>query len=282
MKIGGYAVLVPAKAFPDLRPEPEIGDGFVRFRQTAGGRPGLPSPRLVREAPFVKIAGPTVWTTLMLTLHADGRSSASSSAPRRSRATGCTTTRGALVGKSAVIDFKEWYQHSFGTHSPWGDEDNAVPTADAETALERRLSTIIMRHGETAPKPVAVKAGGTIFVEGERGDDLALVLDGAVDVDVARRVPRAARAGHRARRARRPGRRGRAPRRSPPRPTAASCASAAHCSTTTTSSSSSRATAAKTSPANRRQQTDILPRAVTPVRVRELRRAGGDGWRAGA
>jgi hypothetical protein len=185
VKIGGYAVLVPAKAFPDLRPEPEIGDGFVRFRQTAGGRPGLPSPRLVRERPFVKVSGPTVWTTLMLTLHADGRSERS--------LVGATTfprhwlydDAGALVGKSAVIDFKDWYQHSFGAHSPWGNEDNPVPTADAETALERRLSTIIMRHGESAPKPVAVKAGGKIFVEGERGDDLALVLDGAVDVDVA-------------------------------------------------------------------------------------------------
>jgi CRP-like cAMP-binding protein len=90
-----------------------------------------------------------------------------------------------LTGKSAVIDFKEWYRTAYGAHTPWGDEENPVPTAEAETALERRLSTIIMRHGERAPKPERVKAGHTVFVEGERGDDLALVLDGAVDVDVA-------------------------------------------------------------------------------------------------
>ena len=185
VKIGGYAVLVPAKAFPDLRPEPEVGDGYVTFRQTAGGRPGLPSPRLVREPPYFKISGPSVWTTLALTLHADGTATR--------ELVGATTfprhwlydERGIISGKSAVIDFKEWYRTAYGTHTPWGDEENQVPTAEAETALERRLSTIIMRHGETAPKPERVKAGHTVFVEGDRGDDLALVLDGAVDVDVA-------------------------------------------------------------------------------------------------
>lgn len=184
VRIGPYAVLVPAKAFPDLRPEPEVGDGYVKFRQTAGGRPGLPSPRLVREPPYFKISGPSVWTTLALTLHADGTATR--------ELVGATTfprhwlydDRGLLHGKSAVIDFKEWYRTAFGTHTPWGDEENPVATADAETALERRLSTIIMRHGETAPKPERVKAGRTVFVEGERGDDLALVLDGAVDVEV--------------------------------------------------------------------------------------------------
>ena len=42
-----------------------------------------------------------------------------------------------------------------------------------------------MRHGDTAPKPEKVKTGHVVFREGEQGDDLALVLDGAVDVDVA-------------------------------------------------------------------------------------------------
>jgi Cyclic nucleotide-binding domain len=184
VKLGGMAVIVEAVAFPDLRPEPEIGDGFIRFRQTAGGRPGLPSPRLVGEAPFVKLKGPTVWTTLSLTLHADGTSTR--------ELVGATTfprhwlydDRGLLVSKSAVIDFDEWYHHSFGAHSPWGDEDHEVPVAEAETSLERRLSTIIMRRGRKTPKPVTVKAGDALFVEGEHGEDLALVLDGLVDVTV--------------------------------------------------------------------------------------------------
>ena len=88
------------------------------------------------------------------------------------------------MSKSAVIDFDEWYHRAYGSHSPWGGEDHAVPSAAAETALERRLSTIIMRHGRKEPKPSTVKAGHTLFVQGEAGDDVALVLDGVVDVAV--------------------------------------------------------------------------------------------------
>src|SRR4051812_20540460 len=53
VQLGGMVVYVEATPLADLRPAPEVGDAFVRFRQTAGGRPGLPSPRLIREAPFV-------------------------------------------------------------------------------------------------------------------------------------------------------------------------------------------------------------------------------------
>jgi hypothetical protein len=184
VKLGGMVVFVQAIAFPDLHPEPEVGDGFVHFRQTAGGRPGLPSPRLIRERPFVKIQGPTVWTTLSLTMHADGTSTR--------ELVGATTfprhwiydDAGALVGKSAVIDFDEWYRNAYGGHSPWGNEEREVQTVDAETSLERQLSTMIMRRGKKTPKAVKVKAGSTLFVEGEAGDDLALVLDGVVDVEV--------------------------------------------------------------------------------------------------
>jgi hypothetical protein len=185
VKLAGMIVLVQAIAFPDLHPEPEVGDGFVRFRQTAGGRPGLPSPRLISEPPFVKIQGPTVWTTLALTLFADGSSTrelvGASTFPRH----WLYDEHGEPAGKSAVIDFEEWYHHAYGAHSPWGGEDRAVPSTEAETSLERRLSTIIMRHGHKAPKPQKVKAGADLFVEGEEGDDLALVLDGVVDVRVA-------------------------------------------------------------------------------------------------
>lgn len=58
---------------PDLRPEPEVGDGWVRFVQTMGGRTGAPMPRRVGRPPFVQVVAATVWTTLALTIHADGR-----------------------------------------------------------------------------------------------------------------------------------------------------------------------------------------------------------------
>ena len=63
-----------AVQLPDIQRGPEQGDGWVRFVQTCGGRTGVPAPRRVRRRPFVQWQAPLVWTTLSLTLHADGRS----------------------------------------------------------------------------------------------------------------------------------------------------------------------------------------------------------------
>ena len=51
---------------------PKVGDGVVRFTQTAGGQPGMPSPRRVRRRPYLQVSGPVVWSTLALTIRADG------------------------------------------------------------------------------------------------------------------------------------------------------------------------------------------------------------------
>ena len=62
-----------AFAMPDIQREPEVGDTWARFVQTAGGRTGVPAPRRVRRPPFVQWRAPLAWTTLALTLHTDGR-----------------------------------------------------------------------------------------------------------------------------------------------------------------------------------------------------------------
>ena len=46
----------------------------VRFVQTVGGRAGFPAPRRVRGRPFFRIHSATAWTTLALTIRADGAS----------------------------------------------------------------------------------------------------------------------------------------------------------------------------------------------------------------
>src|SRR6266496_3990276 len=74
LRLAATALTFPGAAFPDLRPQPQSGDGWVRFEQTTGGRTGVAAPHLVRRRPFVQLAAPTVWTTLALTIHADGRS----------------------------------------------------------------------------------------------------------------------------------------------------------------------------------------------------------------
>ena len=74
MKLGPKEVSVPAVALETIQSEPEVGDGWVRFTQTAGGRTGMPAPRSVRGKPFFQIGSPIAWTTLALTIKADGSS----------------------------------------------------------------------------------------------------------------------------------------------------------------------------------------------------------------
>jgi hypothetical protein len=185
VRLRGMRVQVEAVGYPVLRPEPVTGEDFVRFTQTAGGRPGVPAPRLVKDAPFVKTEGPTVWTTLALTIYADGSTGhelvGASSFPRH----WIYDAHGKLAGKSALIDFKTWYRTSTLARSPWRGHENEVLAAEAETALERRLSLTIMRAGGRPPRVMNVRAGDTIFAEGETADDIVLVLDGMVEVEAA-------------------------------------------------------------------------------------------------
>jgi hypothetical protein len=185
VRLRGMRVQVEAVGYLDLRPEPDVGTDFVRFTQTAGGRPGVPAPRLVNQAPFVKTEGPTVWTTLALTIYADGSTGhelvGASSFPRH----WIYDAHGKLAGKSALIDFKTWYRTATLARSPWRGHENEIFVAEAETALERRLSLTIMREGGRPPRVTNARAGATIFAEGEIADDIVLVLDGMVEVEAA-------------------------------------------------------------------------------------------------
>ena len=180
-RLGGMRILVEAVGYPALRPEPVVGDDFVRFTQTAGGRPGMPAPRLVKDAPFVKTQGPTVWTTLALTIYADGSTGhelvGASSFPRH----WIYDASGTLAGKSALIDFKTWYRTATLARSPWHGREHAVLATEAETPLERRLSQGIMRGG-AAPSP----HGQDWYDDHGRGgaaDHIVLLLDGIVEVE---------------------------------------------------------------------------------------------------
>jgi hypothetical protein len=124
-----------------------------------------------------------VWCTLALTIHVDGRTEfdllTASPFPRH----WVYGPDGELALKSGTTDFNGWYHNAFGKHSPWGDEDSAAVVAAAESALERRLSTQIMRGGER-PDVRKVKAGTTILSEGAIDDGVYMLLDGVVRVEV--------------------------------------------------------------------------------------------------
>ncbi len=182
VKVGPREVSVPAVAMPTLQPEPEVGEGWVRFTQTAGGRTGMPAPRHVRGKPFFQISSALAWTTLSLTLHADGSSEhklvGASTFPRH-----WVYREEKLVEKSGLIDFKEWYRKAFGENTPWGKEDTEPFVTAVETALERDLSKTIMRSGSSS-KPRTLAVDDTLVEQGEESDDLYLVLDGVLAAEV--------------------------------------------------------------------------------------------------
>ncbi|MDQ1373209.1 MAG: hypothetical protein QOJ09_547 [Actinomycetota bacterium] len=183
MKLGSRAATFQAVPYPDIRPEPEVSDTSVRFFQTAGGRTGVPAPRTVRKPPFVQISAPTAWSTLALTIHADGRTEhevvGASSFPRH----WVYDHSLKLASKSAKIDFKGWYKEAFGKHSPWGDEESPALVTAVESALERQLSSQIMKGG-AKPKIRKIKQGKALVEQGAEGDELYLLLDGVLSVEV--------------------------------------------------------------------------------------------------
>jgi hypothetical protein len=183
MRLGGKVATFAAVAFPDRQQAPVVSDTSVRFVQTSGGRTGVPAPRRVKYPPFVQVSAPLAWTTLALTLNADGSSShevvGASPFPRH----WIYDHEGRLVLKSGLVDFKDWYNRAFGSHTPWGDEDSPALVSEVETALERELSGRIMRGG-TKPRISKVSQGATLVSEGDEGTDVYLVLDGVVAVEV--------------------------------------------------------------------------------------------------
>lgn len=182
MGVGGASATFPAVAYPDLRPEPEVGDGWVRFRQTGGGRTGLPAPRRVAKPPFVQYHAPTAWSTLSLTIHADGTTDWSLDGASPFPRHWVYGPDGRLAAKSGLVDFKDWYRTAFGEHSPWGGEDSPAHVAEVESAMERQLSRVIM--GEGKPKVRKLKAGAALTTQGEEADSIYLLLDGVIQVVV--------------------------------------------------------------------------------------------------
>ncbi|HZU75846.1 MAG TPA: cyclic nucleotide-binding domain-containing protein, partial [Dehalococcoidia bacterium] len=186
LRFAGRSLTLAAVALPALRQDPVVGGDAARFVQTTGGRTGAAMPRRVSHPPFVQVSAPIAWTTLALTIQSDGRSThevvGASPFPRH----WIYDPHGDLAHKTGTTDFRRWAKNAFGGHTPWGEEDSTALVTEVETALERELSTHIMRSGRI-PRVRTVVAGTTVFRQGEEGRDIVLVLDGVLSVVVDER-----------------------------------------------------------------------------------------------
>ncbi len=183
VRLGGAAATFAAVGLPDLQASVVVSDTSARFQQTVGGRTAVPAPRRVSRPPFVQFAAPTVWTTLALTIHVDGTADGAlvgaSSFPRH----WVYDHEGRLAAKAGLADFRDWWRHSFGRNTPWGDQDSEVFVTEVETALERDLAARIMRGGGK-PSIRKVKQGATLTEQGQPGDEVYLLLNGVLAVEV--------------------------------------------------------------------------------------------------
>jgi len=183
VKVGRIGATFRAASMPVLQREPERADGAVRFRQTVGGRTGVPLPRPVPHPPYVRWQAPLVWTTLAVTLRADGSSdvelTGASAFPRH----WVYGPDGRIVLKSGLADQGGWMAHSFGVRTPWADHDREALVVAVESELERQLSKDIMQ-GNARPTIRNLEKEAQLTRQGDPGDELYLILDGVVRVDV--------------------------------------------------------------------------------------------------
>jgi hypothetical protein len=165
-----------AVALPDLRPDPEVEDDRARFGQTAGG---LLSIGLASEGQ--RLAAPAAWTTLSLTIHADGRSEpalvGASPFPRH----WVYDHTGRLIATSGVVDFTGWQADAWDPFTPWGGRDAPVRATAVETALERELSRVML---DAAPHWLRLRRGAILVAQGDPGHELYLLLDGVLAVEI--------------------------------------------------------------------------------------------------
>jgi hypothetical protein len=177
VRVGPASIRFPAVHMPDIQQEPEVASSSVRFVQTVGGRMGLPTPRPVGRKPFVQFWPSLAWTTLELTINADGSSShrlvGASPFPRH----WIYDKDGRLVEKSGVIDFETWFNESYGDNTPWGTADSPAVVSAVESEIERQMSATIMNAG-AKPKMRSLEAGEMLVMQGEAATEVYLILDG--------------------------------------------------------------------------------------------------------
>jgi Cyclic nucleotide-binding domain len=178
---GAAQVGFVAVPLPDLRPEPEAGDGWVRFTQTAGGLLSVGMPYRQGPDDAARLAAPAAWTTLALTIHADGRSThalvGASQFPRH----WVYDHHGRLVATSGVVDFTGWQADAWDPFTPWGGRDAPVRATAVETALERELSRVIVG---AAPHWMRLRKGAILVSQGDPGLELYLLFDGLLAVEI--------------------------------------------------------------------------------------------------
>ena len=179
----GAELAIGTIPMPERRGEPVVGPGWVRFDQTWGGRTASTMAKATLRPPFVRFNAPVAWTTLELTLHADGR-------VRRTagRRVALPAPLGLRRGRSPRRDERHHGLEGLGRFS--GRDAYAVGRRGLAGLRHRGRVGVGAGAGRDAvarhPRPAVrrLQAGEVLTRQGDPGDDLYVIVDGVLVVSV--------------------------------------------------------------------------------------------------
>ena len=185
VRLGSRGLTFAGLALPDLRPPPEVETDRIRFTQTAGGHTGIAVPRWVAHPPFWRLTAPVAWSTIRLTVHADGSAEAeladASPFPRHF----LYDPAGRLTEKSALLRYRDWLRESGKQGTPWDAITGPIPVASVNSAVERSLANTILVSGNYHQHRLPL---GALLSERPIADtEVHLLLDGLLVIEIDHR-----------------------------------------------------------------------------------------------
>ena len=182
VRLGSRGLTFAGIALPDLTPPPEVEPDRVRFTQTAGGHTGIAVPRRVSHPPFWRLTAPVAWSTITLTLYANGLSDArltdASPFPRHF----LYDSAGRLSHKSALLRYHDWIRESGRRVTPWDVVAGPLPVAPVNTEGERSLANSILVSGDY--RQHRLRAGAFLHDLPIASTEVHLLLDGLLLIEI--------------------------------------------------------------------------------------------------
>ena len=182
VRLASRAVTFAGVALPDLTHPPEVHPDRIRFTQTAGGHTGTAVPRRISHPPFVRLSAPLAWSTIVLTVGADGSSRAELTAASPFPRHYLYNTTGTLTAESALIRYHAWLRRSDQANSPWEGAGDAIPLAPVPSGVERSLAHSILVSGGYRQHELA--AGAMLADLPISPADVHVLLDGLLVFEI--------------------------------------------------------------------------------------------------
>jgi hypothetical protein len=184
VRLRSHGMTFAGVALPDLSPPPQVHADRVRFTQTAGGHTGAPVPRAVPHPPFWRLTAPVAWSTIALTLCADGSSRAEIAAASPFSRHYLYDSTGRLTSTTALIRYKDWIRQSEFHDHPWAGGGGPAAVTAIRGPAERSLADAILMSGDYRQQALA--EGGLLSELPIADTEVHLILDGLLLIEIDR------------------------------------------------------------------------------------------------